>query len=541
MTVEPLLEDDDMVASPIEHDDLSTSQLETTHLSLPDSFDESLCLDLYNDFIRPKRTGVEIRNDQVDSSRSFPFAKTTHGMDRNELGSSESNQKRRDDRRKTSPNCDSKVDTLRSELQHKRMLHQSSVAEQRHLERQIEAFKQKTQLMGVELANTRKEASIFLRRAENAEKKFEEERLRTNAKREEVQAQYERDLSRIREDFTLEIASSRAHQNEAYARESKLLFAARDQAIEHAKRLQHELSELREDREKKEAESLDIIKELERQLANVRSDLKVKSFELNSLVASHDRTTVEATKSNTELTKCKDSLAQLQKEFSELQMRSIKLEEANRQKDDALQIYHHEDLLFDCDTENNNSNKDKNLSQRKSLVKNSIALARKCRELQAMMKTQGNELSIERNKNAVLSQKIESNQQLFKELSLQSNKNASAYIISTVQERDREIFNLNSKITALEGNLKTAAKERDDLSTQLSNVLERRDQLNEMKALMETMRRESMTSVRPICCGITHSIEKVENHDAPDNEDDDDLLEHMVHHSSLMPISKRIL
>ncbi len=536
MTVEVLLEGDDMVASPIEHDDLSTSQPDTTYLSLPDSFDESLCLDLYSDFVRQKRTGAGIRNDQVDSSRSCPFAKTPHGMDRNELGSNESNQKKRDHRRKTSPNCDSEVDTLRSELQHQRMLYQSSVAEQRDLACQIEAFKQKTKLVGTDRTNARKEANILLRRAENAEKKFEEERLRAN-----VQTHYERDLSRIREDFTLEISSSRAHQNDAHARESKLLSAARDQAIEYAKGLQQELSELREDREKKDAEKLDMIKELERQLANVRSDLKVKSFELSSLVASHDRTTVEATKSNTEFTKCKDSLAKLQKEFSELQMRSIKLEEANRQKDDALQIYHHEDLLVDCDTENSTSNNDHNLGQRKSLVKNSVALARKCRELQSMIKTRSNELSIERDKNAALSKKLESNKQLFNELSAQSNKNASAYIISTVQARDCDILNLNSKITALEGNLKKAAQERDDLSTQLSNVLERRGQLGEMKALVKTMRRESMTSVRPICCGNTHAAEKVENYDAIESEDEDDLLEHTIHHSYLMPVSKRAL
>ena len=46
--------------------------------------------------------------------------------------------------------------------------------------------------------------------------------------------------------------------------------------------LQQELSELQTERETKVAENLDIIKELETQLANIRSDLKVKPCEQNT-------------------------------------------------------------------------------------------------------------------------------------------------------------------------------------------------------------------------------------------------------------------
>eukprot|EP00571_Detonula_confervacea_P004525 CAMPEP_0172325196 /NCGR_PEP_ID=MMETSP1058-20130122/53387_1 /TAXON_ID=83371 /ORGANISM="Detonula confervacea, Strain CCMP 353" /LENGTH=111 /DNA_ID=CAMNT_0013041673 /DNA_START=342 /DNA_END=673 /DNA_ORIENTATION=+ len=49
MTIEGLIMDSE-VASPIERDDESISELNITQLSLPDSFDESLCLDLYKEF-----------------------------------------------------------------------------------------------------------------------------------------------------------------------------------------------------------------------------------------------------------------------------------------------------------------------------------------------------------------------------------------------------------------------------------------------------------------------------------------------------------
>ncbi|KAL7432747.1 hypothetical protein ACHAXH_005157 [Discostella pseudostelligera] len=532
---------DDIVASPIEHDELSASQFDITQLSLPDSFDESFCLDLYNDLLRQNRKGPK-------GSQICTLTKMLDDTDRNELVPNirpstkiqiESTTKGRyDSRHMISSEHGSQVDARPSQPPQQRISHNCPIADQKELQRQIDNYKQKIHQMGIDLKQARNECALLLCRTENAEKEhksnasackisqlFEDERLRTIAEREEMQCQHEWDLCRMREDCTLEITSSRTHQNEAFARESKLLCDARDQAIDQSKQLQQELSEIRHDREAKDVQNNDIIKELERQLADVRSDLKVKTFELSALLASNDRTMAEATNSQTECKKCKEALALLQKEYSDLQVRAIKLEEANRQKDNALEVYHHEDLLVDCGNTTDIPSNDY-VCERISLVKNSTALARKCRELQSLMDRQSKELSVEREKNEALSRKLESSQQLFKELSAQSNKNASAYIISTVQARDREILKLNSKISALEGNLKTAAQDRDDLSSKLSKVLERRDQLDEMKALVTTMRSGSMASMR-----LQHAPDKTESYDALDDEDEDDLLEHTVHHS----------
>ena len=111
-------------------------------------------------------------------------------------------------------------------------------------------------------------------------------------------------------------------------REKELQNEIRDQAQEQAKLLRDELNELRSDRERKDAENSDYTKEVERQLSDVRSDLKVKCCELSTL----------------------------KQEFA-------RVEETVRQKDDALKNYH-EDLLADCDTEN--------IDSRRSLVKNSV-------------------------------------------------------------------------------------------------------------------------------------------------------------------------
>ena len=50
MAVEEFIDDGEVFASPIEKDDASVSELNITQLSLPDSFDESFCLDLYKEF-----------------------------------------------------------------------------------------------------------------------------------------------------------------------------------------------------------------------------------------------------------------------------------------------------------------------------------------------------------------------------------------------------------------------------------------------------------------------------------------------------------
>jgi chromosome segregation ATPase len=551
MTIEKFIGGIDQAASPIVKHDLS--ELDTLHLSLPDSFDESLCLDLYKDFRcqsrhEPKKEDGSRAARNVEKQECTPY--------RNDLEQKvqelllinfELNEKSRryDSLEKRSKENEAEIESLRSQLQQQLSLYDSSTVREKELDHQIVEYGRKIHLIGIDLEHARKESEVFLTRAEKAEKDreasdstlkrsqqtYEKELLRIKAEREETKSRCEQEMSRLREGFNHEIASSRGHQNEAFTRESKLLCDARHQAIEQTKLLQHELSELRSDREKKEAENLDIIIELERQLADVRSDLKVKSCELNTLQACHDRTIAEATKSKDESIKCKEALALLQQECSRLERRADRSEEAIRLKDEELEVYRHDDLLVDCGFEDGASNGEDYFSGRRSLIKNSVALARKCRELQLTLKKLSGELGIEREKNEALSMREEANQQLFQELSVQSNKKASAYIISTVKARDTEILRLNSNITWLQMSLNKTTQERDDLSFKLATVLQRRDQLDEMKALVESMRNATMNSVSPRESDQRAAAGRSGADDDPENCEEDDLFEHMIHRS----------
>ena len=548
---------DDLAASPIEKDDLSV------HLSLPDSFDESLCLDLYKDFIgqsrhEPSQKEAVPKTEHAGGSHAF------RNVDKQELTPHRNDLERKvqelllinldlkekgrryDSLAKRSTENEAEIERLRSQLQQQNSWYDCSTVREKELDNQILEYTQKIHLMGIDLEQARKESEVFVTRAEKAEKDreasdaalkrsqqtYEKELSRVIAEREETKSRFEREINRLREGCNNDIACSRGHQNEAFTRESKLLCDARDQAIERSKLLQRELSELRSDKEKKDAENLDIIIELERQLADVRSDLKVKSCELNTLQACQDRTIAIATKSKEECITCKEALALLQQECSKLERRADRSDEAIRLKDEELEVYRHDDLLVECGFEDAAPNSENYSSGRRSLVKNSVALARKCRELQSTLKRLNEELCIEREKNEASSRKEEANQRLFHELSAQSNKTASAYIISTVKARDAEILRLSSNITSIQMSLNKTVQERDELSSKLAKVLERRDQLDEMKALVESMRNSGMNSALPRD-GDHRAAGQSGTDEDPENGDEEDLFEHMIHRSYL--------
>ena len=548
---------DDLAASPIEKDDLSV------HLSLPDSFDESLCLDLYKDFLGQSRHEPP-QKEAVPKTGHVHSSHAACNVDKQELAPHRNDLERKvqelllinvdlkekgrryDSLKKRSTENEAEIESVRSQLQQQKSWYASSTVREKELDNQILEYKRKVHLLGIDLEQARKESEVFVTRAEKAEKDceasdaalkrsqqtYEKELSRVIAEREETKSRCERETSRLREGCNHEIASSRGHQNEAFTRESKLLCDARDQAIERTKLLQHELSVLRSDREKKDAENLDIIIELERQLADVRSDLKVKSCELNTLQACQDRTIAIATKSKEECIKYKEALALLQQECSKLERRADRSDEAIRLKDEELEVYRHNDLLVECGFEDAAPNSE-DYSSRRSLVKNSVALARKCRELQSTLKRLKEELCIEREKNEASSRKEEANQRLFHELSAQSNKSASAYIISTVKARDAEILRLSSNISSLQMSLNKTAQERDELSSKLTKVLERRDQLDEMKALVESMRNSGLNSTLPRDGDHHAAAEQSGMDEDPENGEEEDLFEHMIHRSYL--------
>lgn len=556
MSIEEFVENGGEVASPIEQD-ASVPELNVTQLSLPDSFDESLCLDMYMEFEgqgrREKSGDIATKARAQGDCKDEMLETMSHHNDLElkvrELLSANLELKEKgrlyDLAKRCSNENEAEIEKLRSQMQHQLSLRDSSIAREKELRHEVLEYKRKAHLIGIDLEHARKESELLLRRAEKAEKecnasasalksnqqKYETDLSRLAAERDEAKSHGQREIARIREESDREVSSSRSRQDEAFARESKLLHDARDRAVARAESLRRELDELRAAGEAREAEGADVVKELERQLADARGDLKAKSFEQNALRACQARTSAEADRWKEECDEAKDALARLQKEHGELERQSGRLEEAVRQKDEELKVYRHDDLLVDCDVGGPDPNGRVSFSPgRSSLVKNSVALARKCRELQSQLKGQGDELARERERNASLAKKEQSSQRLFRELSAQNSKNASAYIVSAVRGRDDEISRMSSEISALRAELGRTARERNELSSELSRTLERRERLDEAKGFVERMRHAGIgiggVSLRS---GVPHD-RCADNGENVGNVDEDDVSEHVMHH-----------
>jgi hypothetical protein len=528
-------------ASPIERaDDASNFELNITQLSLPDSFDDSLCLDLYNDLKTHPPSTSGFRSDAPigDNAHAAPLPDDNLEAKVRQLMAANLELKekccRYDLAQRSSTNYE-------SQLAQKSSMHDIIISKrEKELQHQILEYKRKMQVVSSDLDHARNEANASLQRAEKAEHDSEATAslLRSIQHKYDVaisrhadeQEDVKREISRIREECKKEIIASRTHQNEAFARESTLLRDARDHAIEQAKTLLRDLNELRCERESKEAEYLDINKELERQLSDVRSELKVKVFEFNTLRACQDRAVAESNQLKQENVETKAALTRLQNEYTHLERQTAiertKSEEIIRQKCELLDIYQHEDLLIEDDDEcGAASDAGNTLTGRKSLLKNSIALASKCRKLQSVLKQTGDELAIEKEKNQLLAKKNESNQRLFHELAAQTKKTTSSCMVSAMKTKDKEIFELSSKMNTLQLELSKARQERDDCSTRLTEVLGRRNQAKEMKALVESMRGSIVVPAN--CRHCKTRQECVDDDD--DDDDEEDLLDHVVH------------
>ena len=157
---------------------------------------------------------------------------------------------------------------------------------EKELQHQILQYKRKMLSSHQDLNHAKNEAAAFLQRAIKAEKECE-----ANAS----------SLRSVRQQYEVAIHS-----------EATTL----QHAVEQAKTLQHDLNELRYEKEAKEADYLDINKELERQLSEVRSDLKVKSGELNTIRIRHDQVVAEWQRLKQDHADTKTTLTQLQTEYA---------------------------------------------------------------------------------------------------------------------------------------------------------------------------------------------------------------------------------
>ncbi|KAL3794525.1 hypothetical protein ACHAWO_013006 [Cyclotella atomus] len=533
--------DFDCDGSPIQTDDSSTTELDVTAMSLPENFDDSLCLDLYKDLssegVKPP-ADAPTRTTCLECKRTSPTHDELEARIRQLLASNlELKEKGRqyDILASRSSEQEAEIQELSQKLNEQSSRYQSCIFREKELQHQILELTRKHQLAQLESEHTMKDVELLTDRCNKAEKDCE-----SNAKAlkdlqskhndmvshhaadlEDLKKQTEAEIARVQSESKEEIVLSRKCQEEVFAREAKLLTDAREYAQEQVKSLQQELTSLRSDRACKEVERCDYTTELERQLADVRSDLKIKAVELASLQACHDRVLEETKQMKVESEHTKKELNLLQITHAKLEREAVieraKLEEIVRQKEDALEIYQHDEWLL--------QDNDGTTARRKSLVKNSVALAKRCRELQRFLEQATNELSVEREKNEALIKQFNNDKRLYNELITKSNKNASEYILTAMNEREKEISSLKTKVHAMQNDLIDTIKERDDIAAKMAEILERRKNLESMKVLVD----EGMKQMRSISVA-DHADPSSKDSCGKESGPDEDLLQHTVYH-----------
>jgi seryl-tRNA synthetase len=107
---------------------------------------------------------------------------------------------------------------------------------------------------------------------------------------------------------------------------------------------------------------------------------------------------------------------------------------------------------------------------------------------------------------------------LYHELTTKSNSNASEYILAAMNEKDKEMCSLNTKLSAIQNELDKTRQERDDIASKLAEILERRKNLESMKVLVD----EGMKQMRSLpMSGKGSGV-------------NEDLLEHTVYHREIL-------
>ena len=545
--------------SPIDREEDVTTELDVTTLSLPESFDDTFCLDLYKEFEPESNHKTHEPVIKGKQSQSFIATKTSPRRTTNtqyeEMETKirtllEANLELKEEARQYN-NLASKYSHLQAQNDElSKQLHaqsascQSSDTREKELQHQVLELRRKCQLAEIDLDHSKKEIELLTSRSEKYEVKCqsnetslkslqsEHDKLISRHAKEldELKTKTASEIDRARRETSEEIILSRNHQKETFAREMKLLSDAKDYAFEQVKSLQKELHNLRSDTERKGLETADLINELERQLADSRSDLKVKTCELNTLQASYDRVTEEARDLDDKYKKSEQKLNEMQIKFLRLDKESLiersRLEENLRQKEDALELYQHDDLLIeDADCQNNDPNARSMIDKRKSLIKNSIALAKKCRELQTQVQKSTGELSIEKEKTDALTRRIEQDRRMYQELCSKGSRKSSEYITSAINEREAKISSLNVKVHNLQAELEKMRQERDHVANTLHETLERRKHIDSMKVFIDEGTKKMNISTRIDCndgCKLNE-----------DSDDQDDLLEHIIYHNKM--------
>ncbi|XP_049634871.1 progesterone-induced-blocking factor 1 [Suncus etruscus] len=339
------------------------------------------------------------------------------------------------------------------------------------------------------------------------------------ASRDHYKTEYENklrdELEQIKLKTNQEIEQLRSTSREMYERENRNLREARDNALAEKERAV--LAE--KDALEKHDQLLDRFRELQLSTESKVSEFfhqsKLKSFENNRIQLIQEETARNLAQCQLECEKYQKKLEVLTKEFYSLQASSekriIELQTQNSEHQTRLDIYEKlekelDEIIMQTAEIENEDEAERILfsygyganvpTTAKRRLKQSVHLARRVLQLEKQNSSVLRDLEHHKDKITQLSQELDRANSLLNEA-----QQPYRYLIESVRQRDSKIDSLKKNITQLEEDISNLNKEKsallqmkNQMSLDLEQLLNHREELAAMKQILNNMRAKSSGS-----------------------------------------------
>lgn len=345
---------------------------------------------------------------------------------------------------------------------------------------------QRIQILERDNSYLERERAVLVDRAEASEKKSEDQasQLRealTNT--ESLQLQSMKQQESIQSSYETRLAEEMARLRSECEKEISFV---KTNITAQLDRAQKELVQSEQAREEQKKALVDV----ERQLSDAQSDIKIKTYENKSLLDTRQGLVDD-------LSNAKEQLAQLQNDYgsSREELAKLQLETDNERKqlrdeiakkDEQLEAYLLLELKVDSSVQaGKHPGSAGLLSDPKRRIEQAVMLAKQVAELKRTMASLQTNLRIEKESTVSLKAKLEASEQAVVQLN-----QPSAYVVRSAKAREEELQQLRRENKTLQTQLASVQNEKRQLSHQLSDVLDRRQQIEEVKVLVQDLRKE---------------------------------------------------
>ena len=331
-----------------------------------------------------------------------------------------------------------------------------------------------------------REQAVLVDRAETSEAKCAEQasQLReASAEAEALQLQHMKQQESIRSSYDARLAEETTRLRSEHDKETSLVKASITAQLDRAREDLVKAQNAQEQQKQAMAK-------VEKQLSDAQSDIKIKTYENKSLLDNHQSVLSDLNRTKEQVEQLQIEHTSAREELSKLRLEGDtereKLREEIAKKEEQLEAYLLLELKVDSSVQAGKypgsagllSDPKRRIEQAVMLAKQVAALKRDVTSLQSGLRT-------EQESTASLRAKLEASERAVAQLN-----QPSAYVVRSAKVREEELQRLRAENKTLQSQLTSSQNEKRQLSHQLSDVLDRRQQIEEVKLLVQNLRKE---------------------------------------------------